>query len=188
MIGRTTVLIAASIVALACKPDPAKSVKIVAPPPAPPAAQAALPPWDASFCALPPEDSTGKSKFVATGPCAFHHEGNTLCRGLTDDFHVIMLRKGPGASTVSVYINVEFYKGSGRYSNAQMFLTYQNGTSYYLWGSDSVHITVTAGQKSVVLPKNKLEAEPPNTGTEVVSGTLWCGAPLDLSGATNPRG
>lgn len=188
MTRRISIAVVACLAAFACKPDPARSVKIIAPPPAPPAAQAAFPPWQPEFCALPPEDSTGSSKFVAEGPCAFHHEGNTLCRGVTDDFHVVMLRKAAGEATVSVYINVEFYHGPGRYTNAQMFLTYQNGNAYYHWGSDSVRIIVTAGLKSVVLPATKLEAEPPNTGTEVVSGTFWCGALLDPNKAANPKG
>jgi hypothetical protein len=188
MTMRAPIVLIGCLLALGCKPDPAKSVKIIAPAPAPPAPQAALLPWQADFCTLPPEDSAGSSKFVAKGPCAFHHEGNTLCRGLTDDFHVIMLRKGAGGAAVAVYINVEFYKGPGHYAKAQMFLSFQTGTSYYLWGSDSVHIAVTPGQKSVVLPPTKLQAEPPNTGTEVVSGTLWCGALLDPSKAANPRG
>ena len=189
MIRRVSIVVASCLFAFGCKPDPAKSVKIVAPAPAPAAAQAVLLPWQPSNCALPPEDSVGKSKFVATGPCAFHHEGTALCRGLADDFHVIMLRKAAGEeASVSVYINVEHYHGMGRYVDAQMFLTVQHGQSYYHWGSDSVHIAVTRGEKSVVLSLNKLEPEPPNTGTEVVEGTLWCSATLDTINLRNPRG
>ena len=90
MTMRASIVLALSITALGCKPDPAKSVKIVAPAPAPPAPQAVLPAWQPDFCALPPEDSAGSSNFVAKGKCAFHHEGNAKCRGLTDDFHVMV--------------------------------------------------------------------------------------------------
>jgi len=177
-----------SLIVLACQPDAAKSVKIVAPAPAPPAAQAALPPWQPEFCALPPEPSGGQSNMTVTGPCAFHHQASTKCRGVADDFHVVMLRRAAGDATVGLYINVEFYHGAGDYTNAQAFLTLTNGKAYYHWSSDSVRITVTPGLKSVVFPPTRLEAEPPNTGTEVVEGTLWCGATLDTAGLVNPKG
>ena len=188
MTMRASIVLALSITALGCKPDPAKSVKIVAPAPAPPAPQAVLPAWQPDFCALPPEDSAGSSNFVAKGKCAFHHEGNAKCRGLTDDFHVMVVRKAAAQATVSVYINVEHYHGAGQYAGAQMFLTFQNGENYYYWGGDSLHITVTPRERAVVLTPYKLEAQPPNTGTELVSGTFVCGALLDLNKAANPRG
>lgn len=188
MTNRVPIVLVACVAAFGCKPDPAKSVKIVAPAPAPPAAQSVLPLWQSDFCALPPEDSAGSSNFVAQGKCGFHHEGNAKCRGLADDFHVMVVRRAAAQATVSVYINVEHYHGAGKYDGAQMFLTFQNGENYYYWGGDSLHITVTPLERSVVLSPYKLEAQPPNTGAELVSGTFVCGALLDLNKAANPNG
>jgi hypothetical protein len=172
--------------AVACKPDPAKAVKIVSAPPAPPAPIAVLPPWQPGNCTLQPEKS-GSSTFVAEGPCAIRQTGDVKCRSLTDDMHVLFLRKAKGEATVSVYINVETYHGPGDYNNTQIFLTYQDGSSYYHWSSDSTRITVSPGEKSVVLPGDTLRAEPPNEGMEIISGKLHCGAKLD-STITNPKG
>lgn len=185
--------LAGVLVLLACDPDPASQVKIdtAASPQTMPNAAAApavvLAPWKAENCDLVPEKSGG-SDLRVTGPCAFTHTADVKCRSLTDDMHVVALRKAKGLSTVSVYVNVESYKGPGSYNDTQMFITYQDGTAYYHWGSDSVHITVTAGEKSVVLPENDLIAEPPNSGVLKVSGTLRCGALLDPAKAVNPNG
>jgi hypothetical protein len=73
-----------------------------------------------------------------------------------------------------VYLNVESYKGPGDYSDGQMFLTVQNGSAYYHWGSDSVHTSPGRGLKYVDVKETQLEAEPPNTGTVTVSGRFWC--------------
>jgi hypothetical protein len=106
------------------------------------------------------------------------------CRAVADDFHTVILRQGPGEATVSVYLNIEFYKGPGSYDGGQMFLTVQNKGAYYHWGSDSVTTTVAPGLKYVDLPRTRLEAEPPNTGTVIVSGRLWC---TDLTVEQAPR-
>jgi hypothetical protein len=170
----------------ACKPDPAKSVKIESAPAAAPAPEAVLPAWKPENCTLEPEQK-GKSTLVAAGPCAIRQTGEVACRSLTDDMHVLFLRKAQNGGTVSVYINVETFHGPGDYTNAQMFLTYQNGSSYYHWSNDSTRITVAPGTKSVVLPVDTLLAEPPNEGMEIVSGRLHCSAKVD-SALTNPKG
>jgi hypothetical protein len=172
---RMMILSVVAIAALvACKPDPAKAVKIVDKGVGTPAPQAALPPWQDSNCNLAPEPAGGKSTFVAKGPCSFTHTGTAKCRSLTDDSYALFLRNASGEATVAVYINTEQYKGAGNYTNAQITMTYQNGTNFYYWSSDSVHVTIPQGEGSVILPENKLEAEPPNSGTEVISGTLVC--------------
>lgn len=167
-----------SVVALAalvaCKPDPAKSVKIVDKGVGTPAPQAVLPPWQDSNCNLAPEPKKGASTFVAKGPCSFTHTANAKCRSLIDDMYALFLRKAAGEATVAVYINTEQYKGPGDYTNAQITLTFQNGKNFYYWSSDSVHVTVSPVEKSLILPENTLQAEPPNKGTVVVSGKLIC--------------
>src|SRR4051812_12389690 len=111
------ILVAAVAVALAsaCKPDPAKSVKIVDAAVAPPAAQAGLPPWNATNCTLKPETEKGSSTFVAEGPCAVRQQGNVVCRSALDDMHIMFMRQAKGESTVAWYINVETYHGADKY-------------------------------------------------------------------------
>ncbi len=174
---RTSVFMIVACLALpACDRDPASNVKIIARPAA--VSDSAATPIMVAFrpelCVLPPEDSVGKSTFVAKGPCSFRHEASLRCRRSIDDFYVAILRKAPGDATVAVYINVETYKGPGRYKNTQMFLTVQDGISYYHWSNDSVSISVGPREQFVDLPTVHLEAEPPNTGTEIVTGKLWC--------------
>ncbi len=168
--------IVACLALAACERDPASNVKIIARPSAASGSQTTpiQPPFRPEQCVLAPEDTAGSSNLVANGPCSFHHEGDLRCRRSIDDFYVALLRKAPGEATLAVYINVETYKGPGHYDNAQMFLTVQDGMSYYHWSSDSVRITVGPREQWVDLPTVHLEAEPPNTGTEVVTGKLWC--------------
>jgi len=172
---------ALATVTSACKPDPAKAVKIVDAPTAAPAVQSGLPPWDNANCTLQPEHESGTSTFVAEGPCPVRQNGNAICRSADDDMHIMFMRKARGDATVAAYINVETYHGQDSYKNAQMLLTYYDGKVYYYWSSDSVHITVAAGEKSVTLPTNLLQAEPPNQGVETVSGELVCGGTMDPS-------
>lgn len=172
----TRVFVIIACVALsACDKDPASNVKIIArPSTAVHSTAGPVIPFRPELCVLPPEDTAGKSNLVARGPCSFHHEGNVRCRRSVDDFYVAILRKAPGEATLAIYINVETYKGPGSYKNAQMFLTVQDGKSYYHWSNDSVSIRVGPKERFVDLPTVHLEGEPPNTGTEVVTGKLWC--------------
>jgi hypothetical protein len=179
MTRRDTLAVVLCMAVIGCDPDPAGEIKIIsrptgstdsasnAPPPV-------IPPFRPELCTVQPEQTPGKTKFVANGPCAFHHEGNVKCRAALDDFHTVLLRQGPGDATVSIYLNIEYYKGAGSYEGGQMFLTVQTGTSYYHWGSDSVKTTVGPNVRYVDVPETRLEAEPPNTGTELVSGRFWC--------------
>jgi hypothetical protein len=181
---------------VACERDPASKVKIIGRPPGgdvisldttgrtnnPSNAFKPPPPFKSELCNVAPETTTGHTTFVADGPCSFKHMADVKCRAIADDFHTIILRQGPGEATVSVYLNIESYKGAGEYVDGQMFLTVQNKDAYYHWGSDSVHTSVPADFRYVDLHKTRLEAEPPNTGTVLVSGRLWCANnPLDQS-------
>jgi hypothetical protein len=170
---------------IACDADPASKVKVIERPPRAVAighdsASASIynwtppPPFKPELCNVQPEKEKGQTTFVANGPCSFRHQANVKCRAALDDFHTVMLRYGPGEATVAVYLNIEFYKGAGNYEGGQMFLTVQDKSAYYHWGSDSVKTTVGPGIKYVDIPPTRLEAEPPNTGTVIVSGRLWC--------------
>jgi hypothetical protein len=180
----------------ACDKDPASKVRIIDRPPRAVAIHDTAatpvpvdpykppPPFKSDLCNVAPETTTGRTTFVANGPCSFKHTADVKCRAVADDFHTVILRQGPGEATVSVYLNIEFYKGPGSYDGGQMFLTVQNKDAYYHWGSDSVTTTVAPGLKYVDLPRTRLEAEPPNTGTVIVSGRLWC---TDLTVEQAPR-
>ena len=186
---RFPVLMLVCLTLLGCDADPASKVKIIARPTLPPgsppsAANPAAPafiPFRPELCAVRPEPKAGSSRFVLEGPCAFRHQGNVRCRDVLDDFHTVFLRHGPGDATVSMYLNIEFYKGTGSYDGGQMFVTVQTGSSYYHWGSDSVRTTIGPGLRYVDIQETRLEAEPPNTGTEIVSGRFWCADPNDTT-------
>lgn len=175
------VVTAACISSVACERDPASNVKIIQRPTV--AANAATtptfpppPPFRSEFCKVPPEATKGPHRFVVEGACAFEQTSNMACKGSLDDLYASLLRQGSGDVTISVYLNIETVAAPapGQFSGAQMFLTVQNGKDYYYWSSDSVTATIGPGMRTVTIPKTKLEAEPPNTGTEIVSGTFGC--------------
>ena len=172
--------IVACAICTACERDPASKVKIVARPVT--QAGSALdtakpfvtPPFHTDLCNVQAEQPKGSSSFAFKGPCDFHQTGDVKCRAAIDDFYTMLVRQGPGGATVSVYVNVEAYNGPGKYSGGQMFLTVQDGFAYYHWSNDSVRTIVGPGLRYVDVPETRLEAEPPNTGTEIVSGRFWC--------------
>src|SRR5262249_54565932 len=116
--------------------------------------------WRPEACPPPPEESSGPSSLVATGPCTFRHKGAASCESLGDDFYISFSRKALGAATLMVYINVEQYKGPGSYTRAEMFVGVQDKTSIYRWSSDTVNITVGPNEEFATLPTTRLEAEP----------------------------
>ena len=169
--------ILACIAVVACDKDPASKIKIAARPNV--AANPATPKWTPfkpELCNVAPSDTAGTSNFSAKGPCSFTHNADQKCRRTVDDFYVSILRTGPGVATVATYVNVESYKGPGVYDNAELFLTVQDGTAYYHWSAESVAITVGPQEKYVELGTVRLDAEPPNTGTETIAGRIICGA------------
>lgn len=184
-------MIVTGVSGLGCDRDPASDVKIIERPAVDaspktttvPTRKAEInlyvpgPPFRAELCKAEPEKSKGSNWFAVSGICAFQQTANVNCRAVSDDFYASLLRRGPGDVTISVYLNIETGNKAptpGKYSGAQMFLTVQNRQEYYHWSSDSVSVTLGAGFRSVHIPRTRLEAEPPNTGTEIVSGTFGC--------------
>jgi hypothetical protein len=169
--------------ALGCDRDPASDVRIIARPTAAAGSVTidssgwvAPPAFRPGLCTVQPEKSKGSSKFVARGPCTFDHGADVKCTAVYDDFYTALLRPGLGDATVAVYFNIETGTAPkpGKYTGGQMFLTVQNGQAYYHWGSDSVTATIGPGMKYVDVPETRLQAEPPNTGTETISGRFGC--------------
>jgi len=184
------------VAALACERDPASNVKIVARPTVAPGSAAfdssgfvAPPAFRPELCNVQPEKTKGSSKWVVKGPCTFDHNADVKCSTAFDDFYTALLRHGPGDATVAVYFNIETGSAPkpGECTAGQMFLTVQNGQAYYHWGSDSVTAKIGPGLKYVDVPETRLEAEPPNTGTEIVSGRFWCQPDLSAPGPTIVR-
>lgn len=193
------------VAGLGCDRDPASDVKIIARPTADstsvaradsisaatarPTSKAELniyvpgPPFRSELCNVEPEKSKGSSTFVVRGPCPFNHRGDVKCTAVADDFYAAVLRQGPGDVTVSVYLNIETGTAPkpGKHTGAQLFLTVQNRQEYYHWSSDSVSAKIGPGMNYVDVPKTRLEAEPPNTGTEIVSGRFWCQPDKDFA-------
>jgi hypothetical protein len=216
---RRALLIVGCLLTAACDADPARSVKIASRPPATATTRSVAGPpgtvdpsqtgeWRAQACPPPPEDSPGPSSLVATGPCAFEHHAAVGCEATADDFIIATTRPAARGATLVIFVNVEHYAGPGRYAGAQMFVEVEDHGSIYRWSSDTLSITVGAGEKFATLPTSRLDAEPllvncqgevgpgsnwlydcagrgsrpaMDTTTEVVSGTLWCDTkPLPL--------
>lgn len=189
---RTRVLLPIPILCVALvscgRDDPAKAVRIVKRPAvaakaavrkarAPVAAptvtytQTVEPPKGAlDFCPPPPEDAAGPSRFAASGPCEFRHEGAVSCESIQDDFIVAMTRKAKNGGTIVIYLNVEFYHGPGTYDGAQLFVAAQGGTNILRWSNDEVRATVGPQEAYVVLPEAKLELEPLLMGCDALIG------------------
>ncbi len=160
-------------------------------------------PWQPSGCPPPPEASSGRSNFTASGPCAFEHRTEVACEALEDDFLVTLTRKAAGGGTLMVFINVEFYKGPGDYTGAQIFLGLQDKKNMYRWSTDTMTATVGKGEAFITMPETRLQWEPaylnctgPMTNyqcegrgamsdlpitTETISGTLHCQPKLSAS-------
>jgi hypothetical protein len=112
---------------------------------------------------------------VATGACAFRHQGAVNCTSLEDDFILETSRPSARQSTLIIYLNVETYHGPGNYDEAQMLVSVQDATGLFRWRSDTVLATVGADEKFVDLQSTRLEALPPGDETEItLSGRLWC--------------
>jgi hypothetical protein len=185
------------LVVLGCEQDRARSVKIIPRPPsaapvpaavAPPAAGPiggpAAPPtavrpaqsWHPPGCPPPPGGANGPSSFTVTGPCAFQHRAAVDCEGTADDFLVTLSRQAARGATLMVYINVEFYRGPGSYTGAQMFVGVQDKTSIYRWSSDSVSITVGPDERFVSLPTTRVDVEGQLVGCSGPMNNYQCSA------------
>jgi hypothetical protein len=155
------------------KPDTASSPAVIpaAAPPAPiPDFQ-----WRPHLCPPPPEPSPGPSTLVVKGACAFRHQGATKCSSSKDDFYVEMRRPGARDSTMLVYVNVEGYKGPGKYDKAEMLIGVHAPIYVYRWFSDEVQVTVAEDEKSVEIQPLRMEPLPPVEAPDLeVSGTLVC--------------
>jgi hypothetical protein len=165
---RALVTVAVVVTLAACDDDPARSVKIVAHPPAtadsvvapPGTAAPAIADWRPDACPPPPEDAPGPSMLTVSGPCAFEHHGAAACEGVGDDLLVTVVRPAARGAQVMMYINVERYHGPDHYTDAQMWLGVQDKAFIYRWSSDTVSITVASDEAYVVLPVTRLDAEP----------------------------
>jgi hypothetical protein len=180
-------LIAAGSLALAaCDEDPARSVKILARP-ALSADQAKIAPgrraatrWRPELCPPPPEASQGRGAFVATGACAFEQTGQVNCIALGDDFFVDLSRPSAMGATLRMFINVERYKGPGRYEGSQMLVSVRTDDEVFPWNGGELTMTVSEGEQLVsVEPATLYPGFMRGAGPIEVTGKLWCKAVSD---------
>jgi hypothetical protein len=136
-------------------------------------------PLPAGACPPEPETDAAGSDASFTGPCAFHQAGRAYCNATQDDLYVVVQRPLPGGRTLSLYIDVEFYKGPGDYRDAQSLLIVQEGTTLYTWSNFRTVLTVLPGQAGVRLDPTDLAAEAgrAGSGVERMNGMLACGGP-----------
>jgi len=137
-----------------------------------------LDPFPGGLC--PPEaeraNSSGSSADFG-GVCPFHQGGRVYCRSSGDDFYVLLRRALPGGGSLSLYVDVEFYRGPGSYRDVQVLLLVQDAQTIYQWSNFRAQATVAAREGSLRLPRTQLGVESgrAGSGSETVSGTLACG-------------
>jgi hypothetical protein len=120
---------------------------------------------------------------VADGACKFEQHGDVDCESLDDDFILQTSRPSAQGATLSVYVNVEKYRGPGDYDEAQMLVSVQDPKGLFRWRSDQVVVTVGKDEKFVKLRPVRLESLPPMRPSEInVAGTLWCRPRADGAG------
>ena len=112
---------------------------------------------------------------MATGACAFRQQGAMQCSATQDDFYLELKRPAARDATLLIYVNVEQYKGPGRYDKAEMLVGVQEAGYNFRWFSDMVRITVGEGEKFVEIQPVRLEPLPPVEAPDIeVAGALWC--------------
>ena len=111
-------------------------------------------------CPPPADAAGGPSTLKVTGPCPFEHRGTFAYERAVDDFYLSMTRKAARGATLTVFVNVESYKGPGTYKAAQMWIGVQDKTSIYRWSSDALDITIGPDEAYALLPDASLQAEP----------------------------
>lgn len=178
-------IVAVCLTLPACDEDPARSVKIIARPPWPKDEAANLehsiaPPWRSELCPPPAETSKGEGTFTATGACSFEQTAPVNCLPLGDDFFVELSRPSAHGAMLRIFLNVERYKGPGKYDGNSLLVSVRVGDQVFPWNGSEMTMTVDEGEHFVhvepaVLPPGFMR----NSGPISVSGTLSCKAISD---------
>jgi hypothetical protein len=171
----------------ACDEDPARSVKIIARPALPADRAAKIAPssyastqWRPEVCPPPPESSKGQGTFVATGACAFEQTGQVNCIALGDDFFIDLSRPAAMGATLRMWVNVERYKGPGKYHGNGMLVSVRTTDEVFPWNGGELTMTVGDGERFVTVePATLLPGFMRGAGPIHVTGKLWCKTIVD---------
>lgn len=150
-------------------------------------------PWSRELCHPLAEDPVGgaPSAMAVSGECDYTQQALADCHAKQDDFYIVSKRKLEGGRVLTLYINVERFRGAGDYEEAQAHIWIGEGTGLYRWGNARGHLTLetgaevtpgdpthfaSAGISDAVLPDIVLDAEPGTltSGQIKLSGKLRC--------------
>ena len=115
------------------------------------------------------------------GPCSFVETAALGCQAAQDDFYVRLHRTLQGGLTLTVSVNVEFYKGPGRYpQTTEIIMEIPDGDAVYEWTATHATMTVVADGSGRITGASvdpvELQPEPgtPTKGTEALQGDIAC--------------
>lgn len=116
-----------------------------------------------------------------TGACAFRETKAVSCPNspqAVDDYYVQFSRRFSDGPQLYFSVNVEHYKGPGRYrGTAQIIVEIFDSGVIYEWSTSTGSADIATGGRSGSFPANTLPADvgTPTWGTEHVQGTFRCG-------------
>lgn len=174
----SVVLLLCAMALAACGAEAPQGRLLTAAPSAPTIAPIGpLPTWRPALCVPEPESAPRYSDLTFSGACTFHHIGPLTCHASQDDFYLTTQRTLSGGLPLTLYINVERYRGPGTYTNAaEVHMIIQDGQGLFRWSNFHGTITVAPGETAATLAPVDLTPEPgtPTTGTESVRGRIGC--------------
>ena len=124
-----------------------------------------------------PAQSHVVSNLTFAGPCAFTEHTVLTCVNKIDDYYVYVSRDLTDGARVGAVINVEKYKGPGKYThNATIYVQLIRNGTLYEWMDQSGTLSVINDGYKVILPPNKLPAVAGSLarGAETISGVAVC--------------
>lgn len=126
---------------------------------------------------LPEPSAPAMSNLRFQGPCSFTQHGAVQCVNKTDDYYAYVNRQLPDYGQFSGLINVEKYKGPGKYTkNSVVMLQVARKGVLYEWKQQSATLTVTENGNQVIVEAANIPAVAggPARGSARVEGTLTC--------------
>jgi hypothetical protein len=133
-------------------------------------------PWQPTLCPPLPEPAGPKvSRLGLEGACPFEHSGPARCKVSQDDLYLTVSRPAREGAVVTLYVNVERYRGPGRYDAAEVQLSVQDRAALFRW-SGGAQVTVESGEAAVAFDRVLLSPEPGTSteGDEWLEGAAAC--------------
>lgn len=113
--------------------------------------------WDPALCDVLPEKekAASLSDVRISGACTFTHHGIAVCNANGDDYYATFQRQLADGSTVSFFVNVEFYTGAATYEKkVQILVSVRRGDALYRWSNDEATATLGSGEGGGVSAQN----------------------------------